>query len=179
MRFRPRFLALGTVVATAALLGGILPAVYTNASAAAAVTYTYDADGRILTVTNASGTTATYAYDKNGNVTSVTYTTGGPHKRPLASPARPAGPAITAVSPSVVATAGQVTILGNRFDTQASDDLVRIGDLDAPVLSASPSRLVVTAPPGTGGAVNVTTPAGEATSGSVRISGASGPGAVA
>ena len=133
------------------------------------VSYTYDADGRLATVTSSAGA-ATYHYDNVGNLSSVTRTPGstprsGGAKGPVPSPS----PVVTAVSP-VHARYGQlITVTGRGFSAKRSEDTVRIGSLFAPVVSASPGSLIVTAPPGSGGRIVVQTPGGRTQGGMASI----------
>lgn len=59
------------------------------------VTYGYDSNGRLVCVTNPSGTTAVYAYDTVGNLTSITNT---------ACPVSQPTPAPSSTPPAPVAT---------------------------------------------------------------------------
>lgn len=158
-----------------------------------AVSYTYNAAGELATVTTAGGI-RTYHYDAEGNVLSVSAATGG--ARPYAaqpaaakpSAARPnnarsasagpgpvvtgrsaAVPVITAARPAVAKPGQPVTITGRGFSAAAPVDIVHIGRLAARVTRASATRLQVAAPPGTGGTVRVTTPAGTAVGPTVTI----------
>jgi RHS repeat-associated protein len=151
---------LGSVTALIIQLAGV--AVPPARAATAAVSYTYDASGRLATVTTAAGT-ATYHYDAEGNVLSVSAPAAGP-RRGSAVTRRPAaaGPAITSARPSVVAPGHIITIDGRDFAGSAIEDNVRVGALLARVITASATRLQVAAPPGTGGVVQVTTPGGTA-----------------
>ena len=155
------------------LIQPVLPAQAARVQAGApAVSYTYDADGRLATVTNAAGDTATYNYDAVGDVTSITTTTASAQTRPASvRPVRAAIPRIASVLQPAVRTGQPVTITGSGFSTRRADDIVRIGSLFADVLSASPSRLTVAAPPGTGGKVTVSTTGGTSTHGTVAIAG--------
>ena len=142
-------LVLGTLVSVAPRAGAATPK--------PVVSYTYDADGRLATVTSSAGT-ATYHYDKVGNLTSVTRSTGpsrrnGDKNGPTPSPQ----PVVTAVAPTYARYGQQITVTGHGFSAESSKDSVRIGSLFAPVVSASPGALTVTAPPGSGGRVVVQT----------------------
>jgi RHS repeat-associated protein len=201
---RGRWLARGTVLlavtavlAQAAGPAGAAPvagsasaagtATAARAASAPADSYTYDADGRLATVTDAAGTVATYHYDAVGNVTSITRTAGP--KVPAASRgavspgaggraagrARPARPQIAAAGPTSVRAGQRVTITGHGFSPRPALDVVKVGSLLARVVAASPSRLTVAAPPGSGGAVTVHTPGGSATAGLVAIAGGPRP----
>ena len=137
-------------------------------AATAAVSYTYDSAGRLSTVTTSAGT-ATYHYDAEGNLLSITESSGG--LRQTARPNRAGGPVpvITGAGPSVVASGKAITVKGREFSAVKAKDIVHVGDLMAPVTSASATQLRITAPPGTGGKVTVTTPGGTATGPRVKI----------
>jgi RHS repeat-associated protein len=177
MRIRPRSVA--ALVSITALVAVLAPTLATRAGASAAVSYTYDADGRLLTVTNAAGTTATYDYDAAGNVLSIAYSTAGTRHAAARSTAVGTRPSVSAVAPAVVSSGARLTIQGRGFSPDSDADVVLIGKLIAPVDSATSTRLIVTAPPGAGGTVSVKTPGGVATAKSVRIVGARGPDGVA
>jgi YD repeat-containing protein len=146
------------------------PAVAAGAATSPVISYSYDADGRLLTVTNAAGQTSAYSYDAAGNITGVSQPTAGIRKP--ASPARSTGPAPELGPLPISARAGSVLILpGRHFSPDRSLDKVSIGRLIAPVLRASASSLAVRVPPGSGGTVAVLTPAGMTRNGRVRITG--------
>ena len=165
---RSRIVVLASVAGVFVQLAGfpVAPA----EAATAAVTYTYDASGRLATVTTAAGT-ATYHYDAEGNLLSVSSPVAGPaHAAAAARRAAAAAPVITSAGPSVVSGPGQtITIGGRGFSPAAVTDIVRVGPLMAHVTTASATRLQVAAPPGTGGVVTVTTPGGTARGPSVKI----------
>jgi RHS repeat-associated protein len=153
-------------------LATLLAACTGLAQAATPVSYSYDAAGRLASVTDGAGQTATYHYDRDGNVLSVTHS--GPARRGLGRRTTPAGewldaPHIRAAGPARVASGGTVVIAGHGFSTNPNADIVRVGALIAPVRQATADRLVVTAPPGSGGAVTVTTPGGAARGPSVEV----------
>jgi RHS repeat-associated protein len=157
------------VAAGVALLGPMIAST-PAAAATPAVSYTYDASGRLASVTTAAGT-ATYNYDAEGNLLSVTHTaarSAGRSGRP-ARPAAPA-PAIAAAGPPVLAPGRIITIHGRGFSATADKDLVHIGALFARVIKATTTALQVAAPPGVGGPVRVTTPGGTARGPQVAIS---------
>ena len=158
------------VVAGVALLG---PMIANTAAAASTptVSYTYDASGRLASVTTAAGT-ATYHYDAEGNLLSITDSAAGRVSK-AASPRRPAArpPAIASAGPAVLAPGKTITIYGHGFSATASEDLVHIGALFARVDEATATALQVTAPPGTGGVVHVTTPGGTTRGPQVTITG--------
>jgi RHS repeat-associated protein len=130
-----------------------------------AVSYTYDASGRLATVTTAAGT-ATYTYDAEGNVVSIGKGAAAPAVPHSSAAARPV---VTAVRPAAAPPGASITITGRGFSA-ANKDIVHVGGLAAQVVQASATRLRVIAPPGTGGTVVVTTPGGTARGPSVRVS---------
>lgn len=65
--------------------------------------------------------------------------------------------AVNTVSPLKGETGSTITITGNDFAPTAADNKVRIGGVEATVLSATPTQLTATVPPGAGyGFVSVT-----------------------
>jgi RHS repeat-associated protein len=165
---RRRRVVLGAVTAAALVAALSLAPANGAAAATATVSYTYDAAGRLATVTQTGGQTATYHYDAAGNVTSVTYGSSAALRLPGA-PRRAPGPTISGVKPATTKPGGVIVIYGRGFSPRGNGDAVRVGALFAPVRQASASRLVVTAPPGTGGTVTVTTRGGQAAGGKVLI----------
>jgi RHS repeat-associated protein len=168
---RRRGLTAGILATATALLAQAVAVPVSPAGAATpAISYTYDGSGRLATVTTAAGT-ATYHYDAVGNVTSITRSAPAPGRSPAVRPAQ-ATPRIGSVTPKTVRVGRPVTISGSGFGRRAAEDVVRVGPLMARVLSATDSRLVIAAPPGSGGRVIVHTPGGTATGGKVVIRGA-------
>ena len=90
--------------------------------------------------------TDTYHYDDVGNILSITRSSGGSGKKPK-KPHSPK-PAISSVNPTQVDYGQSITITGRGFSPTAAEDVVDIGKLVAPVVSASADSLTVTAPPG-------------------------------
>jgi YD repeat-containing protein len=167
-RFRPARCWLAIVASLSVLAGQLAGEPVTPASAAAApVSFTYDAAGRLASVTTAAGT-ANYQYDAEGNLLSITSPAAPSHAVRSPGAATPA-PSISSAGPPVAAPGKKITITGHGFATAKVKDVVRIGALAAPVTTASASRLVVIAPPGNGGAVAVTTPGGTARGPEVKI----------
>jgi RHS repeat-associated protein len=169
-RFHP---ARSTTIVLAAAAAVLLQTAAVSApparAATATVSYTYDAAGRLATVTTAAGT-ATYHYDAEGNLLSISSPAAAPPHRatPTGRAAAPA-PVITAARPPVTAAGKTITIDGRGFSPAAITDLVRVGALLAHVITASATQLTVAAPPGTGGPVRVTTPGGTARGPKVTI----------
>jgi RHS repeat-associated protein len=155
------------VVAGVALLSPMIAKPAAAAASTPAVSYTYDASGRLASVTTAAGT-ATYHYDAEGNLLSISSPVAAPRRG--AARSRNAAPALASAQPPVVTPGTTITITGRGFSTAADKDLVHVGALFARVTKASATRLEVTAPPGTGGVVRVTTPGGTARGPQVKVS---------
>ena len=69
-------------------------------------------------------------------------------------------PTITDVSPSTAAAGTPIAIIGKNFSTTETDNVVKINDVTATVLSATATKLVVKVPVSTSGNVEVSTPNG-------------------
>ena len=162
------------LAAVAALLAVLAMDATPAGASSPAVSYTYDAAGRLASVTNASGQTATYHYDPEGNVLSITRSTGAGRAQAAARP-RTSPPRITTAIPSVVTAGGKMTVYGSGFSADRWADVVRIGGLYARVRRAAPERLEVSAPPGGGGALTVTTERGSARGPVIRVLGTGSP----
>jgi len=129
------------------------------------VSYTYDAAGRLASVTNAAGT-VNYSYDPAGNLISVTRPGSGGLQAPTAA----RGALVAAGKPRIdgasVATATGATVLtlsGVNFESKALLNQVRVGGVEARVLTATPTRITVAVPFGAkGNGVTLTTPRGAA-----------------
>jgi RHS repeat-associated protein len=144
---------------------GITPGV---GVAKAAIAYTYYPNGRLESVTNSAGQTASYQYDAAGNVTSITNPAAGPSQQNAPGRAE-SPPVVTTVYPTVVRYGDPITITGRGFSVNASGDVVHVGALFARVVHASSGSLLVSAPPGVGGSVEIATPGGHATGPNVTI----------
>jgi YD repeat-containing protein len=119
-----------------------------------AVTYVYDALGRLAGVINPSGDTATYNYDAVGNLLSISR-----HSSAQLS--------IITFTPGKGSVGTAVTIYGTGFSSTASQDTVQFNGVTATVQSVSATQLIVTVPPNaTTGPITVTTSAGTVTSSS-------------
>lgn len=132
----------------AALLLALLPV----RVAAAPFSYFYDHAGRLVGVTDESGTTAAYRYDAVGNITSI-------------ARFAPNAPAVIGFSPASGAVGRTVTLAGSGFSPTANQNTVRFNQTVATVLSATSTRLVTSVPAGAStGLISVTGPAGSAAS---------------
>ena len=113
-------------------------------SASYASNYVYDANGRLVAVTNASGNTVVYSYDAVGNILSIQPITTGQL-------------ALFAFNPQQGIVGATVTLQGNGFSTTLSSNIVKFNGTVATVTSATANQLVVTVPSGaTTGPVSVT-----------------------
>ena len=131
--------------------GGSTPANFSLATQSV-ISYTYDARGRLVGVSDGLGNTATYQYDAVGNLLSI-----GRNSSSQTS--------ILAFSPTSGPVGTTVTISGTAFSTDSSQDSVSFNGTAATVTSASSTQLVVTVPSGaTTGTISVTAPSGTATS---------------
>ena len=117
-----------------------------------ATSYVYDANGRLIAVTNDAGESARYVYDVMGNIQKVDR---------LAADQL----ALFSVTPGRGVSGMQVRLQGHAFSANAGANLVRFSGVTAAVLTASSSELVVIVPVGAvTGPVSVTVGAQTATS---------------
>jgi YD repeat-containing protein len=108
-----------------------------------ATTYVYDANGRLVTVTNDAGESARYVYDVMGNMVRI--------ERIAADELK-----IFAVTPTHGTVEAPVTIYGQGFSSQISDNAVTFNGTLATIQSATANQLKVTVPFGaTTGALTV------------------------
>jgi YD repeat-containing protein len=116
------------------------------ASASGSVTYAYDALGRLVQASVPGiGTAENYTYDKSGNLTSI-----------VSSPTNVL--AVDNLSDPQGSVGSEITIDGSGFSTTPSGNTVEFNGVVATVVSATPTQLVVTIPPGaTSGPITVTT----------------------
>ncbi|MFG6935576.1 beta strand repeat-containing protein [Burkholderia pseudomallei] len=119
------------------LAGGIVHAQSTR--------YVYDANGRVVAVTQSSGTTTQYGYDALGYVGSIS------------APLSTGQLAIFAFTPTQGDAGTSVTIDGQGFSSTLANNRVSFNGVVANVLSASATQLVATVPFGaTNGPISVT-----------------------
>ncbi|HUB91173.1 MAG TPA: IPT/TIG domain-containing protein, partial [Dyella sp.] len=115
--------------------------------------YVYDADGRVVAVTAANGSSVQYGYNSLG------------HTSQVSAPIAAGQLAVFTFMPTHGVTGTQVTIQGQGFDSNAANDTVNFNGTVATVLSASATQLVTTVPSGaTTGLISVTTGGQTATS---------------
>lgn len=106
------------------------------ASASGAVTYGYDALGRLVQATvPALSSVESYTYDASGNITAVTST-------PLTKLA------VTGASNLQGAPGTSITVFGSGFSTTLASDIVTINGIAATVTAATATQLTVTVPTG-------------------------------
>ncbi|HUB90182.1 MAG TPA: pre-peptidase C-terminal domain-containing protein [Dyella sp.] len=98
--------------------------------------YVYDANGRVVAVTATNGTSVQYSYNTLG------------HTSQVSAPISAGQLAIFAFMPTHGVAGTQVIIQGQGFDSNASNDTVSFNGTVATVLSASPTRMIVSVPNG-------------------------------
>ena len=162
---RPRILLVALTAAAVAVSGLAVPNGNQNARAAApAASYTYDADGRLSTVTTSAGT-ATYHYDAVGNLLSITRSGGAARAAAPSTAPRAAKPTITSVSPLRTKPGATISVHGSGFSAVAADNQVRLGALLMQVTRASATSLTALVPPAApSGRISITNAAGRAVS---------------
>jgi RHS repeat-associated protein len=145
---------------SASVFWGDIVATFTATSTGAS--YTYDQAGRLATVTTSAGS-ATYNYDAAGNLLSISRTYGGPRRTGARPEVTVPKPRISRLTAYASGSWDLITVVGSGFAASALLDRLRIGNIDADVMSASVNRLVARVPKGsTAGVVNLVTPAGAA-----------------
>lgn len=105
------------------------------ATPAFATSYVYDANGRLLAVTNDAGESARYVYDVMGNILKVDR---------LAADQL----ALFAFTPGRGVSGMQVRLMGNAFSANPGANVVRFSGATASVINASNNELVVIVPAG-------------------------------
>lgn len=134
-------------------------------SGQSAISYTYDALGRLTGVTDPVNGAATYAYDPVGNILSISRAGAGQVS-------------ILNFTPESGGVGSTVTISGTSFSANPLQDSVSFAGTAATVTSATTSQLVVNVPAGAStGPIGVTAPSGSATSSTpfTVAAGVSGP----
>ena len=117
-----------------------------------ATSYVYDANGRLVVVTNDAGESARYFYDELGNLTHVQRL--GAHEL-----------AIFGFTPSRGAPGVEVTVQGHGFSPTPANNTVTFNGVPATVSTATANELVTTVPTGaTTGQIAVTVGANTALS---------------
>ena len=116
--------------------------------------YFYDDLNQLFKIVDSTGVAIQYVYDPVGNILQIQRSTVNLNQLTIFN-----------VTPLQVAIDGTVTIQGQRFNLTASLDLVAFNGVQALVISATATTLVVMAPPGaTSGAITVTVNGKTATS---------------
>jgi YD repeat-containing protein len=117
-----------------------------------AVSYMYDALGRLVGVIDPSGNTAAYSYDAVGNLLSISRYSS-------------AQLSIITFTPGIGTVGTAVTIYGTGFSSTAGQNSVQLNGIAATVQSATTTQIVVIVPSGAStGPITVTTPSGTVTS---------------
>jgi YD repeat-containing protein len=132
------------------LLLGLSPPVF-----AQAITYEYDALGRLILVSAPEGI-ARYEYDAVGNITRIRSGRYADTPDPVA---------ILMLNPTTGPIGTEVHLYGKGFSPTPGNNQVAFNGTPATVTAATANRLVTTVPPGaTTGSVTLTTPQGSAVS---------------
>ncbi len=132
----------GWSVATVTLFSGC------SSMPAQAVTYIYDALGRVAGEVSPSGDAAVYTYDATGNITSISTI----HKTQLS---------LMTITPGSGAVHSPVTIYGTGFSATASQDTVKFNGTVAKISAATANSITTEVPSGAAtGPIALTTPAG-------------------
>jgi len=117
-----------------------------------ATTYVYDANGRVVAVTQGNGASAQYTYDSVGNIVQIGQVAAGQI-------------AIFAFTPSHGSAGTSVTIYGQGFSATAASNLVKFSGTAATVSSATATQLITKVPAGAStGVISVTVAGQTATS---------------
>lgn len=123
----------------------VVAALWSSAVRAQTSNYVYDADGRVVAVTQNNGTTAQYTYDALGHLAQTTSVASGQL-------------AIFVFIPTHGEAGTQVTIEGQGFSSSPASDSVAFNDTPATVISASATQIVTMVPAGaTTGPISVST----------------------
>jgi YD repeat-containing protein len=128
------------------------------------ISYTYDAVGRLTSVTDQLGSSAIYNYDAVGNVLSISRQNAGTVT-------------ISAFSPSSGPVGTAVTILGSGFSSTLNQNSVKFNGISATVTSASNTLLTAVVPAGaTTGLITISVSGGMPVTTSSSFTVASTPG---
>jgi YD repeat-containing protein len=120
------------------------------------VHYAYDTAGRLSVVADPRGDLAIYDYDAVGNLLSI---------RRLRVADIPGAIGIALVAPGAAPRGASISIFGKGFAPTPEGNGVAFNGARAPVVTASPTRLVVTVPPdATTGSIHLSAPLGTVTS---------------
>ena len=120
------------------------------------VEYGYDELGRLVFVSDQTGSAAMYSYDAVGNLLAISRVDSGTLTAPVV---------ITAMVPARGAVGTSVSVFGKGFSGVPSQNAVSFNGAPATVTFATPTRLIISVPPSaTTGTVTVTAPPGSANS---------------
>jgi YD repeat-containing protein len=120
------------------------------------VEYGYDALGRLVFVSDQTGSAAMYTYDAVGNLLAISRVDSATFTDPVV---------ITAVLPAQGGVGTSVSVFGKGFSDVPNQNAVSFNGGPATVTFATPTRLIVSVPPSaTTGIVTVTTLLGAANS---------------
>jgi len=120
------------------------------------VEYAYDELGRLVFVSDQTGSAAMYTYDAVGNLITISRVDSATFIDPVV---------ITAVLPTQGSVGTSISVFGRGFSDVPSQNAVSFNGGPATVTFATPTRLIVSVPPSaTTGTVTVTAPLGAANS---------------
>jgi len=140
------------IVAWAVTFGGVA----TTFADPPGVEYAYDALGRLVFVSDQTGSAAMYTYDAVGNLLAISRVDSAAFTDPVV---------ITAVLPAQGAVGTSISVFGRGFSDVPSQNAVSFNGGPATVTFATPTRLIVSVPASaTTGTVAVTAPLGAASS---------------
>jgi YD repeat-containing protein len=120
------------------------------------VEYGYDELGRLVFVSDQTGSAATYTYDAVGNLLAISRVDSGNLTDPVV---------ITAVVPARGSVGTSVSVFGKGFSDVSTQNAVSFNGVAATVTFATPTRLIVNVPSSaTTGTITVTAPVGSGNS---------------
>ena len=108
----------------------------------------------VADIVSASSTQITVVVPQDAETGPISVTTAG-NSSSSSDPFTVLEPVITNFSPLIGTTGYEVTIVGENFSSNASELTVSIGDLEAEILSASETELLVRMPSGHSGKIKV------------------------
>lgn len=115
------------------------------------VTYSYDELGRLVGAAAVTGDAVKYSYDAVGNILAITRYSDSQF-------------ALFTFSPKSGPVGTNVTIAGSNFSSNSAQDAVTFNGVNATIISASATNLVVSVPIGaTTGPLSITSPSGSIT----------------
>lgn len=148
-----------TILSRALALASIAAVFQVVASAQLDIRYFYDDANQLVRALDGSGTLLEYIYDPAGNLSEVRRST-----------VAPGAISILYISPLSAGAGQTVTIYGQNFSSTPANNVVRIGGVQATVVSATPNQLVIVIPAGAAsGAVSVTVGGTTVSSGTLQF----------